>query len=542
MRRTLVLACTTGIVACGADQGVGVLPVPEQPGPVVVAVRIAQERLDLAVPGDTATLSADALDGRGLPVAGRRITWASSDLTRVTVDGAGKVTAVALGVAEVSANVDGVSDSVEVHVDPVHAVARNCSPCHVQLQGAHAALLLPMGSCWTCHALADGGHVPPQRRHMEASGGFALVGVHDSASCAGCHSDGHDGVDLSPADPEDCLACHGEEYDRAHRGAGYPTTCGMCHTPTAWSDRYFDHGAASGGFDLLWAHAGSRCIACHLPESLALRFDPSNEEDCYACHQVRYEVRHEGDGYPTRCLICHNPEKWGGALAPHAPQSGDFALVGIHETLECAVCHLVETFAPRFTPVGQGDCVACHGGDYDESHGGTCVPSNCVFCHAPTSWTEAEMDHAAVSNGFDLIGAHAFLPCRSCHSVATCAPSVPSSDEWDCIACHQAEYDAEHAESGFPPTCLSCHDGLAWEGAVFDHDAQYFPIYSGVHENRWTSRGCPTCHVDVDDFGVFTCFSCHRHGQTLTDAEHRGVEGYEYESSRCLFCHPRGTA
>jgi hypothetical protein len=79
-------------------------------------------------------------------------------------------------------------------------------------------------------------------------------------------------------------------------------------------------------------------------------------------------------------------------------------------------------------------------------------------------------------------------------------------------------------------------------GAVFDHDAQYFPIYSGVHQKRWENQGCPTCHTVRTDFRVFTCFSCHRHGETRTDADHTGVSGYDYDSRACLFCHPQGTA
>jgi hypothetical protein len=75
-----------------------------------------------------------------------------------------------------------------------------------------------------------------------------------------------------------------------------------------------------------------------------------------------------------------------------------------------------------------------------------------------------------------------------------------------------------------------------WGGASFDHDALFFPIYSGPHRNQWTD--CATCHVVPGDFSVFTCLSCHLQGET--DNDHDEVQGYAYESARCLSCHPDG--
>ncbi|MDH4351390.1 MAG: hypothetical protein OEW56_09610, partial [Gemmatimonadota bacterium] len=69
-----------------------------------------------------------------------------------------------------------------------------------------------------------------------------------------------------------------------------------------------------------------------------------------------------------------------------------------------------------------------------------------------------------------------------------------------------------------------------------DHDAQYFPIYSGAHRGRW--QDCQTCHIQPDNFQVFSCLSCHAQGET--DSHHRGESGYRYESSACYQCHPNG--
>ena len=53
----------------------------------------------------------------------------------------------------------------------------------------------------------------------------------------------------------------------------------------------------------------------------------------------------------------------------------------------------------------------------------------------------------------------------------------------DCYACHTTDYNnttnPNHTAVSFPTTCVDCHSTTAWAPATFDHDNQYFPIYSG---------------------------------------------------------------
>src|SRR5690606_10857797 len=72
----------------------------------------------------------------------------------------------------------------------------------------------------------------------------------------------------------------------------------------------------------------------------------------------------------------------------------------------------------------------------------------------------------------------------------------------------------------------------------FDHDGQYFPIYSGDHLGVWDQ--CVDCHTNPNDFSVFTCTTCHANPET--NDQHIGVPGYVYESTYCLACHPTGDA
>jgi len=141
------------------------------------------------------------------------------------------------------------------------------------------------------------------------------------------------------------------------------------------------------------------------------------------------------------------------------------------------------------------------------------------------------------ARGFRLLGAHARIACESCHSPSDWSvPFTPTGDE-DCISCHTDDYQQEHAGSGFPTTCLTCHTIDTWDGASFvNHDAQFFPIYSGPHKDKW--QDCQTCHVQANNFQVFSCFACH--GQTKTDDQHKEEAGYRYDSNACYQCHPNG--
>jgi len=151
-----------------------------------------------------------------------------------------------------------------------------------------------------------------------------------------------------------------------------------------------------------------------------------------------------------------------------------------------------------------------------------------------------EFDHVTAGNGYPLIGAHFDLRCASCHippdGTLTFQPAGPD----DCITCHQADYDREHAGTGIPTDCLGCHTNDTFSGADFrDHDAQFFPVYAGPHAGKW-DNDCRTCHAVPNDFTVFTCFACHEHDQPQMDDKHSGEPDYTYDNAECLRCHPDG--
>jgi hypothetical protein len=211
-------------------------------------------------------------------------------------------------------------------------------------------------------------------------------------------------------------------------------------------------------------------------------------------------------------------------------------LVGAHAAVDCDACHSGPVASLYVgTPT---DCYACHAETWaatiDPPHATSGFGTDCVRCHSvyATGWSSGDFRHPA---SFPLTGGHALPDCSACHGDGFA--NTPT----DCVACHQEDYDRtsdpNHVSAGFPTDCAACHTISAWEPANWDHD-RLFPIYSGRHSNEWNT--CADCHVVPANYAVFECITCHAHERAETDSEHRDVSGYQYLSSECFRCHPRG--
>jgi hypothetical protein len=137
---------------------------------------------------------------------------------------------------------------------------------------------------------------------------------------------------------------------------------------------------------------------------------------------------------------------------------------------------------------------------------------------------------------FPLTLGHDIQDCNACHENGN-FNNTPT----DCFACHMEDYQTaqnpNHQAAGFPTDCVQCHTtNPGWMPATFDHDEMYFPIYTGKHDDVWSS--CTDCHMNPNNYAVFDCLSCHPAGDT--NDEHDGVSGYVYESNACFACHPDG--
>ena len=423
------------------------------------------------------------------------------------------------------------SQCVDCHTNPSNYAEFTCVTCHSnpETDNQHAGVngyMFNSNACLGCHPTGDA-----DLAFDHAATAFPLTGAHTVANCVDCHAAGYAGT------PTDCFACHQNDFNQTtnpnHLAIGIGTDCASCHTtePT-WSPAAFpDH---NNYYALTGAHAAvaNDCAACHAGDY------NNTPTDCAGCHQADYDQTinpdHAAIGIGTDCASCHTTDPtWSPAAFPI--HDNYFALTGAHGAIanDCAACHAGDY---NNTP---NTCAGCHQSDYDVTtnpdHTALSLPIDCAMCHTTDpDWNPATFP--IHDNYYPLNGAHAVIAndCAACH--AGDYNNTPNT----CFGCHANSYNQttnpNHSLAQFPTDCASCHTETAWVPSTFDHDAMYFPIYSGRHEDEWTT--CSECHPNPNDFSQFTCITCHTNPET--DDAHEGVPNYMYNSPACFSCHPTG--
>jgi len=378
--------------------------------------------------------------------------------------------------------------------------------------------------CADCHSTAAWNRLADSLAFDHNETGFRLDGAHQGVSCQSCHQElifSHVGTA--------CADCHAD-----HHLGQLGSNCQSCHITRDWqpqTDLLNQH--ADRGFPLTGVHAVADCDACHRTGDR--REFVGTPTECEACHRAdlarAVDPDHTALAFDSDCRRCHHAAfgSWERTTYQH-PAS--FPLTGAHATIRCGACHS-ETFAG--TPTG---CYDCHSDDYaatgEPNHVLSGFSTACADCHTTSAWQPATFDHSQTA--FPLDGRHVGVNCSACHQTAYAGTPT------DCYACHKSDYDAtaspSHAAALFPTTCVDCHSTAGWVPANWDHDAQYFPIYSGAHNDRWSD--CAECHTTPGNFASFDCTACHAHNQTDMDAKHSAVQDYQYLSSACYSCHPTG--
>ena len=414
---------------------------------------------------------------------------------------------------------------VECHSTGFAGTPTACSACHQPqydntTNPAHLAAGFP-NECALCHNTTA--WQPGLYDHNATA--FPLTGSHRTVDCASCHATTYVGT------PTECVACHQTDYDGTtdpnHAVEQFPTDCRICHNTTDWGDANFDHNLTA--FALTGAHRTVDCASCH---TAGYTGTPTA---CVACHQDNFDnttdPNHVAAQFPTECATCHTTTAWEPSSFDHNATA--FALTGAHMTADCLSCH---SAGYSGTPTA---CVACHQTNYDNTtdpnHAASQFPTECAVCHTTAAWQPADFDHNLTA--FPLTGAHTSADCLACHS--TGYSGTPTA----CVACHQNDYDntndPNHLASNFPVSCQNCHTTNAWEPSTWDHNP-LFPITTGRHRNVWNS--CATCHTVQSNYAVFECILCHEHNRTDMDRKHEGRRDYQYLSTACYQCHPRGNA
>lgn len=417
-------------------------------------------------------------------------------------------------------------------------LSQDCISCHTDdYQNAnnpsHVSLNFPE-NCTECHT-TDPGWKPADYRDHDLFSFPIYSGEHRGEwnDCADCHQTASDYAQFT------CISCH--EHNRAdmddeHNDVGgylYESyACLECHPLGNADDNSFNHNTSD--FPLLGAHLNTACKECH-----AAGYQGTPVE-CEACHIESYNQStnpsHTALGLSTACAECHT-EQAGWQPATFLIHNDYYLLNGVHATVadQCVLCH-----EGNYND-SPNSCVECHQESYfatvNPNHELLALSTSCEECHT----TQANWEPALfpVHNDFYVLnGAHAAIAndCVLCHN------SDYNNTANSCYACHTADYnqatDPPHQSAQFPIDCESCHTEMSWEPSTFNHDALYFPIYSGKHNGEWNS--CIECHTNPSNYAVFSCIDCHEHNQPDMDSEHQGVPDYVYESSACLSCHPDG--
>jgi hypothetical protein len=424
------------------------------------------------------------------------------------------------------------ADCLDCHAAGYAGTPTQCAACHTTdynqtTNPNHAAAQFPT-DCATCHS--ESGWIPSTFDHNAI---YPFTGAHIQIAddCNACHNGNYTNT------PNTCAGCHTTDYNQSvnpnHVALGIPTNCEMCHTTAPdWEPASFP--IHNNYYALNGAHAAiaNDCESCHNGNY------NNTPNTCAGCHTTDYNQttnpNHAAAQFPTDCATCHGETAWIPSTFDH---NVIYPFTGAHIQIadDCNACHNGNyTNTPN-------TCAGCHTTDFNQTtnpnHVALGIPTNCEMCHTTApDWEPATFP--IHDNYYALNGAHITIAndCAACHNGNY--TNTPNT----CAGCHTPDYnqttDPNHVAAQFSTDCAACHSETAWEPANFDHDAQYFPIYSGAHEGEWDA--CVDCHTNPSNYAVVTCTTCHTNPET--NNQHNGIGGYAYNSPACLACHPTGDA
>jgi hypothetical protein len=311
-----------------------------------------------------------------------------------------------------------------------------------------------------------------------------------------------------------CLACHKPIATDRQSMRGFhgrdpeasKAACNVCHTDhkgravdiVQLNRETFNH--AFTNFALTGSHKRTGCDGCHT-KGKKYRDAPGR---CFDCHKTNDP--HKGQLGDT-CDGCHNDETWR-RVKPFDHNETRFPLVGTHNEVACAKCHVGERYKdlPR-------TCISCH--QLQDKHAGL-FGTKCETCHTPKKWATISFNHDKATK-FPLRGGHAKLQCEQCHTGDLYRDKLSMA----CIACHRKD-DPHKGQLG--SNCEKCHKEAGWRQKIaFDHDLTRFPLI-GLHAAvpceechrtrsfKDASSACVSCHEDTYHSGRLgdnSCASCH---------------------------------
>ncbi len=224
------------------------------------------------------------------------------------------------------------------------------------------------------------------------------------------------------------------------------------------------------------------------------------------------------------CTNCHTFTAWKPIrnIPEFDHNQTPYPLRGMHVKVTCMQCHTKLVFSN----VGK-KCADCHADFHRRQFGAACEQ-----CHTVAGWRVSVQSIRQHQNRFPLVGAHASVPCESCHQQAAAGRFEGLST--NCYSCHTRDYQTpvfDHRAMGIVPTCNACHSMDSWLGAKFDHARFAGFTLSGVH----ATLDCTACHIGGRFKGTpADCASCHINDFNKTTNPNHKTAGFPTD---CSICH-----
>ncbi len=359
------------------------------------------------------------------------------------------------------------------------------------------------------------------------------------SNCTQCHNLG------DKVSEQKCLDCHEPIKKRIQQKKGYHAssevmnkTCISCHSEhhginfemVRFDKNTFDHNLT--GYDLKGAHKKINCNDCHKPENIsniAIKLNKNTylglNPTCISCHTDPHQ-KTLGDN----CAKCHNSDDFKPA-SNFDHNKTDFPLTGGHAQVECIACHKTETIQgnkfQHFSGSKFNSCNDCHKDPHQGSFG-----SDCKSCHTVQSFSKVKsnsnFNHSLT--GFDLIGRHKVIDCKSCHDgrngVDVSFKEFSGVEKIECTLCHKDVH-----RSKFGNDCLQCHSqsnfAIQKIPETFDHSQTDYSL-----EGKHNEVDCRACHKEKFMTAPMAFDACNRCHNDFHEGQFNHIENND-----CRNCH-----
>lgn len=287
-----------------------------------------------------------------------------------------------------------------------------CGDCH---KDAHAGRL--GNRCTECHS-TDGWQSVKAANFDHDRTRYPLRGLHASVKCEQCHNG------RNPSQTQlrfaYCQDCHQDFHKGAFAGRRQGGACEECHSVSGFRPADFPlvrHDSTQ--YPLRGAHRAVPCDQCHRTTKTGRSgyvFTFASMR-CLDCHRNPHRDQVDKWVAAAGCEGCHRVGAWNEVAFDHSKT--DFPLAGNHRTTSCISCHhddsKIAAGKVSFNKPAR-QCESCHHDIHEKQFAQSAHAdgSGCDRCHTADGWRPVRFDHQRDAR-FALDGAHARVPCKSCH-------------------------------------------------------------------------------------------------------------------------------